>query len=85
MTTPSADATVLALDLGGTQIRAAVVRADGSRIGRAASATPVSSGPAAIVAVMHQHAAAGTRCGRRRRRSSSRTPGWRWDQFAGPN
>ena len=50
MTTPSADATVLALDLGGTQIRAAVVRADGSRIGRAASATPVSSGPAAVVA-----------------------------------
>lgn len=50
MTAPSADATVLALDLGGTQIRAAVVRADGSRIGRAASATPVSSGPAAIVA-----------------------------------
>ena len=38
MTAPSADATVLALDLGGTQIRAAVVRADGSRIGRAASA-----------------------------------------------
>ena len=31
MTAPSADATVLALDLGGTQIRAAVVRADGSR------------------------------------------------------
>lgn len=50
MAAPSADATVLALDLGGTQIRAAVVRADGSRIGRAASATPVSSGPAAIVA-----------------------------------
>ena len=50
MTAPSADATVLALDLGGTQIRAAVVRADGSRIGRAANATPVSSGPAAIVA-----------------------------------
>jgi glucokinase len=50
MTAPSADATVLALDLGGTQIRAAVVRADGSRIGRAFSATPVSSGPAAIVA-----------------------------------
>ncbi|NBW31543.1 MAG: ROK family protein [bacterium] len=50
MITPSADATVLALDLGGTQIRAAVVRADGSRIGRASNATPVSSGPAAIVA-----------------------------------
>lgn len=50
MSAPSADATVLALDLGGTQIRAAVVRADGSRIGRAASTTPVSEGPAAIVA-----------------------------------
>ena len=50
MSAPSADATVLALDLGGTQIRAAVVRADGSRIGRAASTTPVSDGPAAIVA-----------------------------------
>lgn len=49
MTAPSADATVLALDLGGTQIRAAVVRADGSRIGRAASGTPVSRGPAAII------------------------------------
>lgn len=50
MTTPPADATVLALDLGGTQIRAAVVRADGSRIGRASSVTPVSSGPASVVA-----------------------------------
>jgi len=49
MTAPSADATVLALDLGGTQIRAAVVRADGTRIGRAASVTPLSGGPAAIV------------------------------------
>jgi glucokinase len=49
MTAPSADATVLALDLGGTQIRAAVVRADGTRIGRAASVTPLSGGPAAII------------------------------------
>ena len=50
MTAPSVDATVLALDLGGTQIRAAVVRADGSRIGRASNTTPVSDGPTAIVA-----------------------------------
>jgi len=50
MTAPSADPTVLALDLGGTQIRAAVVRADGSRIGRESSTTPISNGPAAIVA-----------------------------------
>lgn len=49
MTAPSADATVLALDLGGTQIRAAVIRADGSRIGRSSNATPVHSGPAAII------------------------------------
>ena len=49
MTAPSANATVLALDLGGTQIRAAVVRADGTRIGRAASVTPLSGGPAAII------------------------------------
>lgn len=50
MTAPSANATVLALDLGGSQIRAAVIRADGARIGRAANITPVQSGPAAIVA-----------------------------------
>ena len=38
---PPADATVLALDLGGTQVRAALVRPDGARIGRAAAPTPV--------------------------------------------
>lgn len=47
---PPADATVLALDLGGTQVRAALVRADGARLGRAAAPTPVAEGPAAIVA-----------------------------------
>ena len=47
---PPADATVLALDLGGTQVRAALVRADGARLGRAATPTPVEDGPAAIVA-----------------------------------
>lgn len=40
---------VLALDLGGTQIRAAAILADGSRVARQASGTPVSEGPAAIV------------------------------------
>ena len=50
MTQPPADATVLALDLGGTQVRAALVRADGTRLGRAAAPTPVSDGPAAVVA-----------------------------------
>lgn len=49
MSTIPPDATVLALDLGGTQIRAALVRADGSRIGRAAASTPIAEGPAAIV------------------------------------
>ena len=49
MSTIPPDATVLGLDLGGTQIRAALVRADGSRIGRAAASTPIAEGPAAIV------------------------------------
>ena len=49
MSRPGAGATVLALDLGGTQVRAALVRPDGSRVGRSASATPVAAGPAAIV------------------------------------
>ncbi len=40
---------VLALDLGGTQIRAAAILADGSRVARQALGTPVSEGPAAIV------------------------------------
>jgi len=40
---------VLALDLGGTQIRAAVVLPDGTRIGRIARPTPVAQGPAAVI------------------------------------
>lgn len=47
---PPADATVLALDLGGTQVRAALVREDGTRLGRAAAPTPAADGPAAVVA-----------------------------------
>ena len=41
---------VLALDLGGTQIRAAVVLPDGTCLGRVARATPVAEGPAAVIA-----------------------------------
>src|SRR3989304_5942756 len=40
---------VLALDLGGTQIRAAAVRQDGSGAARRARPTPVDEGPAALV------------------------------------
>jgi glucokinase len=40
---------VLALDLGGTHIRAAVVLPDGSRLARNATVTPCADGPAAIV------------------------------------
>lgn len=40
---------VLALDLGGTQIRAAAILADGTRIARQAARTPIPEGPAAIV------------------------------------
>jgi glucokinase len=40
---------VLALDLGGTQIRAAVIQPDGARLARAAASTPVEDGPGAIV------------------------------------
>lgn len=47
---PPAHATVLALDLGGTQVRAALVCADGARLGRAATPTPVAEGPESIVA-----------------------------------
>ena len=49
MSTVLPSATVLGLDLGGTQVRAALVRADGSRVGRASAATPVLEGPQAIV------------------------------------
>jgi glucokinase len=41
---------VLALDLGGTQIRAACILPDGSRLGRVARPTPVADGPDAVVA-----------------------------------
>ena len=40
---------VLALDLGGTQIRAAIVAPDGSRLTRVATETPSERGPAAVV------------------------------------
>ncbi len=40
---------VLALDLGGTQVRAAVIQADGSRVARHATSTPSAQGPEAIV------------------------------------
>ena len=40
---------VLALDLGGTQIRAAVVQPDGSRLTRVATETPSELGPAAVI------------------------------------
>jgi glucokinase len=41
---------VLALDLGGTRIRAAVVQSDGTRLARTATDTPVDDGPDAVVA-----------------------------------
>ena len=40
---------VLALDLGGTQVRAATILADGSRIARQSTSTPLELGPAAVV------------------------------------
>jgi glucokinase len=40
---------VLALDLGGTQVRAAVIQADGSRVARQATATPSAQGPDAVI------------------------------------
>jgi glucokinase len=40
---------VLALDLGGTQVRAAAILADGSRIARHATATPSALGPDAVI------------------------------------
>ncbi len=40
--------TVLALDLGGTQIRTAAVTADGARLGRRAAGTPLERGADAI-------------------------------------
>jgi glucokinase len=41
---------VIAVDLGGTQIRAAVVQPDGTRLARNDRPTPTEQGPAAIVA-----------------------------------
>jgi glucokinase len=49
---------VLALDLGGTQIRAAVVQPDGSRLTRVATETPSEHGPAAVVAACTEALAA---------------------------
>jgi glucokinase len=46
---PLSSRPVLALDLGGTQIRAAVVLADGSRLSRNTRPTPVDEGPAAVL------------------------------------
>ena len=43
----AADIVVLGLDIGGTQIRAAAVLSDGSRLGRIALPTPVGVGPRA--------------------------------------
>lgn len=40
---------VLALDLGGTQVRAAVILADGSRVARHATTTPSAEGPEAVI------------------------------------
>jgi glucokinase len=40
---------VLALDLGGTQVRAAAILGDGSRIARHATATPSAAGPDAVI------------------------------------
>jgi glucokinase len=57
-------ASVLALDLGGTQIRAACVLPDGERLGRVARATPVADGPEAVLeacaAALREAAANGT-------------------------
>jgi glucokinase len=40
---------VLALDLGGTQVRAAAILADGSRVARQATNTPSAQGPEAVI------------------------------------
>jgi glucokinase len=46
----SADAVVLGVDLGGTQIRAAAILSTGERLGRRSVATPLAGGPEAIYA-----------------------------------
>jgi len=43
-----AEMVVLALDIGGTQIRAAAILPDGARLGRCAAPTPVAAGAEAI-------------------------------------
>jgi glucokinase len=45
---------VLALDLGGTRIRAAVVQPDGKRLARTETPTPTRAGPQAIVAACRE-------------------------------
>jgi glucokinase len=45
---------VLALDLGGTRIRAAVVQADGERLARTETATPTHAGPGAIISACRE-------------------------------
>ena len=47
---------MIAVDLGGTQIRAAVVLPDGSRLARNDRPTPIAAGPAAIVAACREAA-----------------------------
>jgi glucokinase len=47
---PSADAVVLGLDIGGTQIRSAAILPTGERLGRRAAQTPLAGGPDAIYA-----------------------------------
>lgn len=44
------DAVVLALDLGGTQVRAAAILPDGERVGRQSAVTPQGTDPEAIFA-----------------------------------
>ena len=46
--TEAAEKVVLALDIGGTQIRAAAIVRDGARLGRRAAPTPVAEGAEAI-------------------------------------
>lgn len=52
------DPPVLALDLGGSRIRAAVIRPDGSRLARTAGDTPKQEGPAAVVRACREMLAA---------------------------
>lgn len=47
---PAADSVVLALDMGGTQIRAAAIPPSGERLGRRAVSTPLAGGAEAIYA-----------------------------------